>query len=117
MKTFTENSLSLIQAASAFAALGSEQRLSILQALVRAGPDGLSMGALGERTDVTGSTLTHHLKILVTAGLVEQSKQGRSIVCAAAEYSTVEALSAFLMRNCCQDADCVHKDENHSHVC
>ena len=66
--------------ASAFAALGSEQRLSVLRTLVRAGPDGLSIGELGQRTGVTGSTLTHHMKILAQAGLVQQTRQGRSII-------------------------------------
>ncbi len=90
-------------AAAKFAALGSEQRLAVMHALVRAGHDGLSMGALGERSGITGSTLTHHLKILSAAGLVTQARQGRSIICAAADYQEVEALSTYLMRNCCAD--------------
>ena len=71
------------RAASTFAALGSEQRLMVLNALVRAGPEGLSIGASGQRSGVTGLTLTHHMKILAQAGLVQQQKQGRSIICAA----------------------------------
>ncbi len=112
MKQFTDASLDLTTAATAFAALGSEQRLSILQTLVRAGPEGLSMGGLGDRTGVTGSTLTHHLKFLTAAGLVEQAKHGRSIVCAAVAYDQIEALSAFLLQNCCADADSA---EGHDH--
>ena len=73
----------LTLAASSFAALGSEQRLLVLRTLVRAGSAGLSIGTLGERTGVTGSTLTHHLKLLASAGLVKQEKQGRSTICAA----------------------------------
>ncbi|MEL6649158.1 MAG: metalloregulator ArsR/SmtB family transcription factor, partial [Pseudomonadota bacterium] len=69
--------LDLTLAASTFAALGSEQRLAVLRALVRAGPAGLSIGELGDRTGVTGSTLTHHMKILSQAGLVTQEKRGR----------------------------------------
>ncbi|PIB25983.1 transcriptional regulator [Amylibacter kogurei] len=115
MKHFDDTTLTLTQAASAFAALGSEQRLMILQTLVRAGPDGLSMGALGERTDVTGSTLTHHLKFLTAAGLVEQAKRGRSIVCAAVAYDMINELSEYLLRNCCADADCHHTDSEHRH--
>lgn len=103
-----------VEVASAFAALGSEQRLGILEALVRAGPDGLATGELGNKTGVSGSTLTHHLKILTTAGLITQQKQGRSIVCAAVAYETVEALSRYLLRNCCLDTGCAHGD--HSHV-
>ncbi len=113
MKRFENTALSLEQAAMAFAALGSEQRLSVLQSLVRAGPDGLSMGELGTRTGVTGSTLTHHLKFLTAAGLVIQAKQGRSIICAAVAYDMAEALSKFLLRNCCADTD--DKHEGHPH--
>lgn len=90
--------------ASAFAALGSEQRLSVLRTLVRAGPDGLSIGELGQRTGVTGSTLTHHMKILAQAGLVQQTRQGRSIICAAVAYPELSALADFLLRECCADA-------------
>ncbi|MDW3225167.1 MAG: metalloregulator ArsR/SmtB family transcription factor [Paracoccaceae bacterium] len=91
-------------AAAQFAALGSEQRLSVLRTLVRAGPEGLSIGALGTRTGVTGSTLTHHMKILASAGLVTQAKQGRSIICAAVAFEEVQTLSSFLLNECCADS-------------
>ena len=91
-------------AASAFAALGSEQRLTVLRTLVRAGPEGLSMGELGDRTGVSGSTLTHHLKILVGAGLVSQEKRGRSIIVGAADMTKMQALSDYLLSECCADA-------------
>lgn len=95
----------LAETASAFAALGSEQRLCVLRTLVRAGPGGLSIGELGERSGVTGSTLTHHMKILAQAGLVSQEKRGRSIICAAVAYEEVQALSSFLLSECCSDCD------------
>ena len=108
--------LDLALAASTFAALGSEQRLAVLRTLVRAGPDGLRIGELGERAGVTGSTLTHHMKILAQAGLVRQEKQGRSILCAAVAYDELHALADFLLRECCADRDhCAHEDtEDHA---
>ena len=105
MKNTAIDDISLEVAASTFAALGSEQRLSVLRTLVRAGDQGLTIGALGERTGVTGSTLTHHMKILAQAGLVTQQKQGRSIICAAVAYDEVRALSEFLLKECCADLD------------
>ena len=103
--------LPLENAASAFAALGSEQRLGVLRALVRAGPNGLSIGALGTRCGVTGSTLTHHLKILTAAGLVRQARQGRSIICVGASYDEIRALTDFLLSECCADSpSCEHRD-------
>lgn len=104
MKMTDSSSLTLETAASKFAALGSEQRLHVLQTLVRAGKAGLSMGVLGEKSGITGSTLTHHLKILAAAGLVRQQRQGRSIICAGADYAEVHALSEYLLRHCCADA-------------
>jgi len=104
MKSFTNPEFTLVEAASTFAALGSEQRLAVLRTLVRAGPDGLSIGELGTRTGVTGSTLTHHMKILIQAGLVEQEKQGRSIICVSVAYDRATLLSDFLLTECCADA-------------
>lgn len=98
-------------AASAFAALGSEQRLGVLRTLVRAGPEGLPIGELGQRSGVTGSTLTHHLKILAGAGLVTQEKRGRSIICGAADYTVMRALSDYLLSECC--ADCKPEKDSH----
>ncbi len=104
--------MTIEEAASTFAALGSEQRLAVLGTLVRAGPDGLSIGQLGEKSGVTGSTLTHHMRVLSQAGLVSQVRQGRSIICAAVEYGRVGALSAYLLRECCADCD---DAEGHNH--
>lgn len=89
-------------AAAAFAALGSEQRLAVLRTLVRAGPAGLAIGELGSRCGIAGSTLTFHVKILVQAGLVRQTRQGRRILCAA-EMDALQRLGAFLTAGCCAD--------------
>ena len=111
MKPDSAEDLGLVQAASAFAALGSEQRLAVLRTLVRAGAEGLSIGELGTRCGVTGSTLTHHVKILSQAGLVTQTRQGRSIICAAVAFDEVRGLSRFLLEECCADA----RDGIHDH--
>jgi ArsR family transcriptional regulator, arsenate/arsenite/antimonite-responsive transcriptional repressor len=93
----------LENAAHAFAALGSEQRLTVLRILVRAGNEGLSIGELGTRSGITGATLTHHVRFLSQAGLITQIKRGRSIICAAVAYDMIERLSAFLLSECCVD--------------
>lgn len=103
MKTMTPD-LSLEEAAQAFAALGSEQRLTVLRTLVRAGPEGVSMGQLADRTGIAGSTLTHHLRFLTQARMVVQAKQGRTIICAAADVDTFERLVGFVLAECCADA-------------
>ena len=105
--------LTITEAASTFAALGSEQRLHVLLTLVRAGPSGLAIGQLGERAGVTGSTLTHHMKILAAAGLVSQVKHGRKIICVGAAIERMEVLSDFLLKECC--ADCGGHEEGGRH--
>jgi DNA-binding transcriptional ArsR family regulator len=102
MKQSTTPLPELTLAATAFAALGSEHRLAILRRLVRAGPNGLPMGTLGEGVGVAGSVLTHHLKQLVSAGLVAQRRDGRRILCSV-DHRAVEALSRFLISECCAD--------------
>ena len=102
MKTTQPPLPELTLAATAFAALGSEPRLAILRRLVRAGPRGLPIGDLGEAVGVTGSVLTHHLKQLVSAGLVAQRRDGRRIL-SSVDIAAVEALSRFLVSECCAD--------------
>ena len=99
----------LVQTATRFAALGSEQRLSVLRALVRAGPEGLAIGDLGARVGLAGSTLTHHLKTLADADLIRQTRSGRRILCHGA-FDQIEALSAFLLSECCADTACTPHD-------
>lgn len=92
----------LTRAATAFTALGSEHRLAILRRLVRAVPAGLPIGDLGAAVGVTGSVLTHHLRQLVSAGLVQQHRDGRRILCHV-DHAAVAALSRFLVAECCAD--------------
>ena len=91
------------EAASTFAALGSEQRLAVLRTLVRSGGKGLPVGKVAERTGVTGSTLTHHLRLLAQAGLVRQTKEGRQILCSI-DHDAVRRLSEYLLSECCADS-------------
>jgi DNA-binding transcriptional ArsR family regulator len=57
--------------------------------------------------------LTHHLKLLNAAGLLKQEKQGRSTICAAVAYQEIEALSQFLLTECCADAPTPCEDHDH----
>lgn len=93
---------SLAQAARALAVLGSEPRLAILRRLVRAGGKGMPVGVLQGALGVPASTLSHHLRALVTAGLVEQRRQGRLLICRA-NFPAIEALATFLLSECCAD--------------
>lgn len=90
------------QAAAGFAALGSGPRLQVLRCLVRAGRDGLAIGEIQRRLEVPGSTLAHHLRILREAGLIEQARDGRSVL-SRARFGHVAALAGYLMDQCCAD--------------
>ncbi|MGR3484129.1 MAG: ArsR/SmtB family transcription factor [Paracoccaceae bacterium] len=98
--------------ASRFAALGSEHRLAVLRALVRAGDAGLGVAEIGARTGLTGATLTHHLKALSSVGLIVQARDGRRIV-SSVDHGAVRGLSAFLLRECCADVE--PTGERHRH--
>lgn len=104
--------LALEDAAQCFAALGSEQRLAVLQTLVAAGPKGLSAGVLAERVNIGASTLTHHLRFLTQAGLVVQYRSGRSVISSAA-FERVRVLSDYLLLNCCAQAAQGHPEHEH----
>ena len=57
-------------AAAHLEALGNPTRLKIYRALIRAGGAGLAVGRLQEKLKIAPSTLSHHIKALVVAGLV-----------------------------------------------
>ena len=98
----TDPELSLEQAARGFSAAGSEPRLDVLLALVRAGEAGLSVGQIQDRLEIPASTLAHHLKFLAAADLIVQERQGRTVINRAA-YDHLRGLAAFLLRECCLD--------------
>lgn len=91
------------EAAAIFASLGSAARLAILRQLVRAGAGGLPVGELQRLIGIPASTLSHHLRALVAAGVLEQAREGRTLICRA-QYPRLEKLAAFLLSECCADA-------------
>jgi DNA-binding transcriptional ArsR family regulator len=63
--------------ASAFSALGDPTRRSILR-MLRAGSK--SAGEIAEAFHLTKPTLSHHFRVLRSAGLVRAERRGTSIV-------------------------------------
>lgn len=80
--------------------LGHPKRLEIFRLLVRAGSGGLPVGEIQRQMDVPGSTLTHHIAQLVSAGLVEQAREGRVLRCTA-DYDRMDDIVASLTAECC----------------
>ena len=91
------------KAATRLAALGHEARLSVYRLLVRAGTDGLTVGEIADRLGMPASTLAHHLRALVQAGLVVQEKRGREVL-NRPDFGIMTALLGFLADECCTDA-------------
>ncbi|WP_068414677.1 metalloregulator ArsR/SmtB family transcription factor [Labrenzia sp. OB1] len=89
-------------AAQGFAALGSEARLQVVLALVKAGEKGLTVGDIQSRTGMAASTLAHHLRFLSSAGLVLQEKDGRSVISRAA-FDHLDRLAGYLLKECCAE--------------
>lgn len=102
--------MSLELTAAGFAAIGSEARLSVLKTLVRAGPEGLTVGAIRDRTGIAPSTLAHHLKFLAAGEVIVQEKSGRSVI-NRANYDQLKHLAHYILCECCADTD--KKDHDH----
>lgn len=83
------------------AALAQEARLRVFRLLVRAGPEGRAAGEIAEALGCPPPTLSFHLRHLVSAGLIESRRDGRSIVYTL-RTDAVRDLIAFLTEDCCQ---------------
>ena len=82
-------------------ALGHPVRLEILRYVVQRGLEGAAAGAIQARVDVPASTLSHHLKRLVDAGLLTTRLEG-SFHYYAAAYASLRALTDYLWEDCCK---------------
>jgi DNA-binding transcriptional ArsR family regulator len=94
-----------IESVAALASLAQEHRLALFRLLVQAGPDGMAAGALAEALGIPNSSLSFHLAHLNRAGLIDQRRDGRSLIYTA-NYDTMNRLIGFLTENCCGGADC-----------
>lgn len=88
------------KAADALAALGNRTRLRIFKLLVRAGRDGTNIGTVQRMLDVPSTTLAHHLNTLAQAGLIDQERRGREVICTA-NFTAVNDVLAYVKAECC----------------
>ena len=102
METSTVDEPAVVKA---LAALAQAQRLRAFRALVVAGPEGLTPGAIAEQLGVGASALSFHLKELSHAGLVSSEPRGRNLIYRAS-FARMNALLAYLTEHCCQGAAC-----------
>lgn len=83
-------------------ALGHPVRLAVYRSLVRAAPEGRSVGELQEILAIPRSTLSFHLHRLIEVHLLTQKRQGTTLICHA-DLAVMDATLGFLLRECCQD--------------
>jgi DNA-binding transcriptional ArsR family regulator len=91
--------------AEQFKALSNPHRLALFRRLTTCCPPGThcssadeavryNVGQLGEGLDIAPSTLSHHLKELNRAGLVQMARKGKQVECWV-EPQTLEQLASF----------------------
>ena len=97
--------MKLDDAAARLEALGNPTRLKIFRALVRAGAEGMAVGKLQDRLDIAASTLSHHLKALITVGLVSQTREGTTLICHT-NYDMMRGVIDFMVEECCAEGTC-----------
>jgi DNA-binding transcriptional ArsR family regulator len=94
--------MELDDAANILAKIGNPTRLKIVRLLVRAGDDGLAVGQIQKQLDIPGSTLTHHIAHLKSAGVIHQQRQQATLICTI-EFDLLRSLVDYLTTECCAD--------------
>lgn len=91
--------------ANAFKALSNAHRLQLFARLMtccapgtRCNANKVCVGELGEGLDIAPSTLSHHLKELNRAGLVNMERRGKNVECWV-EADVLKQLMAFFNSN------------------
>lgn len=96
--------MELTAAVARLSALAHPSRLAAFRLILKAGPDGVPAGRIGEALSVPAPTLSFHLKDLVHAGLVTARREGRTIRYALA-CDAVRDLLGYLVEDCCGGLD------------
>ena len=92
--------MEMIQAVNALEALAHDTRLRVFRRLIKAGPDGLSAGAIAADLGARQNTMSSHLAKLHRAGIVSSERDGRHIIYRA-DFDAVSGLILYLMEDCC----------------
>jgi len=75
-------------------------RLAIFRLLVKHEPVGITAGVIAETVGAPHNTLSSHLAILVRAGLLRSSRDGRTIIYRS-DVEGIRSVIAFLVNDCC----------------
>lgn len=105
-----------LEAVARLGALAQPMRLRVFRALVGAGPEGMTPGALSAMLGVPASTLSFHLKELTHAGLVSQQRDGRNLIYRPA-LDEMGALIDYLTAHCCHGSPCAPAKSRKARTC
>lgn len=104
LRNMSNNQTVIKELSEQFKALGNQHRLALFRRLAACCPPGatcstveavhLCVGQLGEDIDISPSTLSHHIKELNRAGLIQMARRGKQIECWV-DPITLERLAAF----------------------
>ena len=94
--------MKLEKAANVLAKIGNPTRLKIVRLLVRAGGEGLPVGMIQKKLGIPGSTLTHHIAHLKSAGVIRQEREQATLICKM-EFDVLQNLVDYLTEECCAD--------------
>jgi ArsR family transcriptional regulator len=94
--------MKLETAALILSKIGNPTRLKIVRLLVRAGNQGMPVGAIQKKLKIPGSTLTHHITHLKNAGLIHQERHQATLFCKI-QYERLNQLVDYLTDECCID--------------
>ena len=95
-----KNAEQVARYADMFSAIGTEPRLRIMQLLLSAHPDGLTVGEIQAELDIPNSTLSHHLDKLKNEGLVQVQRES-TFLRYTANTDALQELLQFLYAECC----------------
>jgi ArsR family transcriptional regulator, arsenate/arsenite/antimonite-responsive transcriptional repressor len=87
--------------AEQLSALGHPVRLAILRFVVQGEATGTAAGDIQSHVELPASTLSHHLKRLVAAGLLTTRAEG-TFHYYAANYMALRALTDYVWEDCCK---------------
>jgi DNA-binding transcriptional ArsR family regulator len=94
--------MELETAALLLSKIGNPTRLKIVRMLVRTGEQGMPVGVIQKKLQIPGSTLTHHIAHLKSAGLIRQEREQATLICKM-EYERLNNLVGYLTEECCVD--------------
>ena len=87
--------------AAQLSALGHPVRLKVLRFVVQGGVEGTAAGDIQSHVELPASTLSHHLKRLLDAGLLTTRSEG-TFHYYTPDFRVLRALTDFVWEDCCK---------------